>query len=165
MDTKIFPAFGYTVLRRKCAVGEVLTDEDYTNGIIEITEPWSTCWVVTKGLIHQTHLETSNVSVRPAGFNSIENREPAGKSRCEFIEDTTVFCVPGAQSKTLIDTLRFFMLGAGDSTTLPQGTKLSLFQGELSVGEKTIKELRQVEIKSGDKVVTAVEDCYGIIFP
>ncbi len=48
MDAKAFPAFGYTVIRHQIAKNEVLNDELYVNGLIQVAEPFDTVWFYTK---------------------------------------------------------------------------------------------------------------------
>ncbi len=169
MDAKAFPAFGYTIIRHQIAKNEVLNDELYVNGLIQITEPFDTVWFYTKGLVHQVNVDTEVVSVRTPGYCNAVIKEEAGIWRADFVEDSTVFCVPQPKPANplslLIDKLQVFLLPAGKSTTLPQGTKLSLCQGQLNIDGTTIRELRQIEFKSGSRSVTAIEDCFGLIFP
>jgi hypothetical protein len=169
MEQKTFPAFGHYVIRNRVAKGEVLNDELYTNGNVTITAPFDTCWLYTKGLVNQVNIETMEVSVRGPGYCNATTKEQDGVWRADFLEDSTVFCVPPTTTKKspplLIDELKPFVLRAGQNTTIPHGTKLSLCQGKLNINGAIIPELRQVEFKSGDRVVVAVEDCYGLIFP
>ncbi len=169
MDTKAFPAFGYTVIRHQIAKNEILNDELYVDGLVSVRVPFETCWFYTKGLVNQVNVDTAEVSVRGPGYSNAIIKETAGLWRANFIEDTTVFCVPQPQPANplllLIDRLQVFSLPAGKSMTLPQGTKLSLCQGQLKIENSIIRELRQIEFKSGDRQVVAMEDCFGLIFP
>lgn len=169
MEQKTFPAFGYYVIRNKVAAGEIISDDTYVNGLVNIVTPFNICWLYTKGLVHNVNVATGEVSVRPPGYCNTDPKETAGVWRADFLEDSVVFCVPAQQSHTaarpLIDLLTPFILPAGQSTTLPQGTKLSLCQGSLLIGDNTIPALRQVELKTGERTVTAIEECYGLIFP
>lgn len=169
MDTKAFPAFGYTVIRHQILKNEVLNDEIYPDGLVNVTVPFETCWLYTKGLVNQVNIDTQEISVREPGFCNALIKETAGIWRADFKEDSTVFCVPQPKPANplflLIDNLQVFSLKAGQSTTLAQGTKLSLCQGQLKIGSATIRDLRQIEFKSGSRSVTAIEDCFGLIFP
>jgi len=169
MDTKAFPAFGYTVIRHQIAKNEVLNDELYADGLVSVAVPFETCWFYTKGLVNQVNVDTAEVSVRGPGYCNAIIKETAGVWRANFIEDSTVFCVPQPQPANpllrLIDRLQVFLLPAEKSATLPQGTKLSLCQGQLKIDNLTIRDLRQIEFKSGSRTVVAIEDCFGLIFP
>lgn len=168
MQQKTFPAFGYVVIRNEISAGELISDDLFTNGLVTITVPFSTCWFYTKGLVHNVNTETGEVSVRSPGFCNAVSKETTGVWRADFLEDSTVFCVPqpqGQKSPLIIDQLQPFVLLAGSSTTIAQGIKLLVCQGQLDIGGVAIPEFRQVEFKSGDKMVTAVQDVYGLIFP
>lgn len=169
MDTKAFPAFGYTIIRHHISKNEVLNDELYADGLVNVTVPFETCWFYTKGLVNQVNIDTEEVSVRSPGYSNTMIKETAGIWRANFIEDSTVFCVPQPEPANplllLIDRLQVFLLPAGQSTILPQGTKLSLCQGQLKIDSSIIRDLRQIEFKSGSRTVVAIEDCFGLIFP
>lgn len=169
MDTKAFPAFGCTIMRHRISKNEILNDDLYVDGLIKVTEPFEICWLYTKGLVHQVNVETQEVSVRAPGYCNAVVKETAGVWRADFKEDSIVFCIPQPLStnplRLLIDTLQVFLLPAGESTTIAQGTKLSLCQGQLKIDSATVRDLRQIEFKSGDRTVTAIEDCFGLIFP
>lgn len=169
MEQKAFPAFGHYVVRNRLTKGEVLNDDLYTNGCVAVSVPFENCWFYTKGLVHQVNVETGETSVRGPGYCNTVTKEKVGVWRADFIEDSTVFCVPPQPSTKsnplLIDQLQPFVLPAGQAATVPHGTKLSLCQGKLSINGMVIPEFRQVELKSGDRQVVAVEDCYGLIFP
>jgi hypothetical protein len=169
METKAFPAFGYVVIRHQIEKNEILNDELYDNGLVTIAPPFDTCWLYTKGLVNQVNIDTQKVSVRGPGYCNALIKETAGVWRADFKEDSTVFCVPQPKPANplilLIDNLQVFSLKAGQSTTLAQSTKLSLCQGQLKIGSATIRDLRQIEFKSGSRSVIAIEDCFGLIFP
>lgn len=169
MEQKTFPAFGYFVIRNRIAKNEILNDDLYKNGEVLVGSDFNTCWLYTKGLVNQVNIQSGTVSVRAPGYCNATTKETEGVWRADFLQDSTVFCVPSQQKNPLdpllIDQLQVFVLAAGQSATLTNGTKLSLCQGSLSVNSTTIPELRQIELKNGDRVVTAIEDCYGLIFP
>lgn len=164
MKQKTFAAFGHYVIRNEIKAGEIINDDIYSNGIVNIKDSFDTCWLYTKGKVNQVNIATGETSVRSAGYCNINPRESIGLWRADFIEDSTVFCVP-PKNNGLIESLNVFILAAGQSTTVPNGTKLSLCQGSISIGDKTVPEMRQIEFKNGSRVVLAVEDCYGFIFP
>lgn len=169
MEQKAFPAFGHVVIRNQIAAGEIINDDIYLNGVVKVEVPFETCWFYTKGTVHQVNVDTGDVSVRGPGYCNAVTKEVAGTWRAEFIEDATVFCVPPSErhpmAAPLIDSLSVFQLSQGQSTVLLKGTKLALCQGRISVNGREIPQLRQIEVKSSDQTVTAVEDCYGLIFP
>ena len=75
MDTKAFPAFGYTVIRHQIRKNEVLNDEIYANGLVNVTVPFETCWLYTKGLVNQVNIDTQEVSVRGPGYCNALTKE------------------------------------------------------------------------------------------
>lgn len=169
MEQKTFPAFGYFVIRNRINKGEIISDDLYLDGKVLVDDNFETCWLYTKGLVHQINVETQDVSIRAPGYCNAEIRETAGLWKAEFVEDSTVFCVPPQKKNPLhpplVSLLKPFVLAAGQKHVLPQGTKLSLCQGKLSVGDTVINELRQIEFKTGSREVVAIEDCFGLIFP
>jgi hypothetical protein len=169
MIQKTFPAFGFFIVRNDVDAGEVISDGDLVNGVFTADQNFACTWVYSKGLIRNTEVTTGEQRLRPAGYNNIESAEPVGTWRAEVIEPTVIFCIPPiAQNNVqppLIKRLGYFHLPAGASTTLPNATKLSLCDGKLLVGGMEIRGMRQVQVKSRDVSVTAVEDCYGILFP
>lgn len=168
MEKKAFPAFGYYVVRNEVSAGEVITDDVFVDGLVDITVPFNTCWFYTKGLVHNVNIATGEVSVRPPGFCNAVTKETAGVWRAEFLENSVIFCLPpqgGPPTETPIDWITPFVLLAGQTSLIPQNTKLYICQGSLLIGDKTIPALRQLEFKTGARTVTAVEDCYAFIFP
>jgi hypothetical protein len=171
METKTFPAFGFYVIRNKILAGEVITDDVFFNGLVEIKDGFDYCWLYTKGLVHNVCTATQEVSARAPGFCNAVTKEKPGVWRADFLQDSVVFCVPPQDNTTnplapkLIDVITPFVLQAGQTVTLPRGTKLSLCQGSISINGTTIPEMKQVEMKNGDRQVTAIEDAYGLIFP
>jgi hypothetical protein len=169
MEHCAYPAFGYYVVRNKIAAGEVITDDVFVDGLVDITVPFNICWFYTKGLVHNVNVSTGAVSVRTPGFCNAVTKETAGVWRADFLEESVVFCVPPQQPNPsvppLVDLLVPLVLPAGQSTTIQQGTKLYVCQGLLTVGDKTVPSLRQLEFKNGSRTVTAVEDCFCLIFP
>ena len=169
MEQKTFPAFGYIVTRNIIAAGEVINDRDFSNGVFIVGPNFRTVWIYSKGLINNIEVNTGQEFACSAGYNNIQQAQPAGLWRAEVLEPTVVFCLPpdGVNNvePPLNMRLTYFSLSAGQSTTLPQGTKLCLFAGELQVGSTVVQEMRQVEFKSGAKTVVASKTCYGAIFP
>lgn len=169
MIQKTFSAFGHFVIRNDISVGEVINDGDFQDGVFTADENYASVWVYSKGLIKNVEVNTGEERLRPAGYNNLDSPEPVGTWRASVIEPTVVFCLPptgvNVTRPPLIRQLRYFHLGAGQSTTLAQWAKLSLFDGKLQVGDVVVGGMRQVHVKSGDKVATAVEDCYGVFFP
>jgi hypothetical protein len=171
METKTFPAFGFYVVRNRISAGEVISDDVFFDGKVKVVEPFDVCWLYTKGLVHNINIDTQEVSVRMPGFCNAVSKEKSGTWRADFLQDSTVFCLPpqrkdgSSSAPALVDLVSPFVLPAGQTTNLPQGTKLSLCQGRVSINGSVIPELRQIEVKTGERVVTAVEDSFGFIFP
>jgi hypothetical protein len=57
-----------------------------------------------------------------------------------------------------------FILAGGEQTILPKDTKLFLCSGQLAVNDITIEKPTQISVRSGDTLVNAVTDCYGLFF-
>lgn len=169
MIQKTFPAFGHFIIRNDIEIGEVINDGEFRDGVFTCDENFSSVWVYSRGLIKTVEVNTGEERLRPAGYNNLSSPELQGTWRAVVLEPTVVFCLPpngvNDTRPPLSKQLRYFHLAAGQSTTLEQGSKLSLFDGKLRVGDVELGGMRQVHVKSGDKAATALEDCYGVLFP
>ncbi len=169
MISKTFPAFGRFIIRNEIEAGEILEDDIFRDGIFTADDSFAFVWVYSKGLIRNVNVDTGVEMDRPAGYNNLDQPEPVGTWRAHVVEPTVVFCMPpvwvNAVSPPLIKQLRYFYLAAGQSIMLEHGTKLSLCDGKLRVGDKVIPSMRQVQVSNGDREALAIDDCYGILFP
>ena len=86
----------------------------------------------------------------------------------EVLEPSVSFCVGNRDGSPVIlpqgVAFTAFVLAAGQSTTVPKGTKLYVCSGSLNVAGKVIPEFRQLQF-TDDRQVTAINTVYGIIFP
>jgi hypothetical protein len=166
MDTKLFRAFGYLVIRNSIAAGENINDDTLKNNTYTFDSNFRTVWLQTEGLSTHTN-QSGAVQERVAGDSTISKPLLAGKNTIVFNTNTSVFCISPEANKSMdpvIPNLAHFSLSAGSSATLPVGTKLFLVHGELSVGEMILSGIRQLEIKSRETSVQATTDCFGLLF-
>jgi hypothetical protein len=158
MKIKPFAAFGHVLIRNSCVKGEVYS------AVVEEGTPCTIFWA--KGHYKNKNLTTGeDFRDLPRGtFLRPEDLVP-GVFEHTAVEESDVFCydarLNGNQSIGLIP----WHLPGGTETVLPVGTKLFLCSGTLTVHSNNIEKPTQLHVRFGDSLVTAVHDCYGLIFP
>lgn len=172
-------AFGYVIWKNEAEVGDVINDElttnntyqvflpdPYTGGVFGDTGSGAT-WLYVKGRARHTNLVTKAVQDRTPGYCNLDTLEPVGMQSFEFIEPTTYFCLSAAINKDKLPPVpktTTFKLVAGQSTTLPVGTKLFFADGTMIANGNPLSGPRQVSVNTSDVTVTATSDCYGLLF-
>ena len=179
MECKAYPAFGYILLRTKIKAGEVITDEALVENILNITNPaldhtgsingsdGAFVWLLINGVHTYKHIRTGEVETHEAGWCNLVRKPEAGIYEFNVIEDSDQICfspILNRKKVPVIPALDFFNLSNGESCTLAQGTKLYLVDGQLNIEGNVVPSMRQINISSENKFVTAVGNCYGLIF-
>jgi len=152
-------AFGYVLIENTYADGEIW------RSIINDDIKCTTFWV--KGLFKNKQLSVGSEDViadflpghflRPTDYvTGVFEHTPVGESK--------VFCFDQRLNNNEYVDIEPFLLSAGEQTTLPKGTKLFVCSGHLVVGDRNILQPTQVSVQSGDILVTANSDCYGLLF-
>lgn len=159
MNMKPRAAFGYVLIENTYADGE--TWRAIINDDIKCT----TFWV--KGLFKNKHLTL--------GSEDFEDFQPGrflrpvdymqGVFEHTSVGESKVFCFDQRLNNNQYVELSPFLLSSGNQATLPIGTKLFLCAGSLSMQDRTIEQPTQIHIQSGDTLVSASTDCYGLLFP
>lgn len=81
------------------------------------------------------------------------------------IEDLEIFCyAPPSNDNIVVAPFSPLYLAQGTNTTLLVGTKLFLCRGTLIINGNGITGPIPISLTTGDKVVTANTECYGLLF-
>ncbi len=166
METKVFSAFGYAIIRNDATALEDIFDDTLRHNEYTASEDFLTVWLQTSG--KATHINASGeIQVRLAGDSTLSKPLMPGKNRLTFDEATTTFCVspsanPGRNPP--VPPLEHFALASGASVLLSKGTRLFLADGTLRIGDNNITGPRQIAVTSGDKSVSAITPCLGLLF-
>lgn len=180
MILKIYPAFGWYVVKDSFEAGEIFSNELFFDNVYNVHNPSpysdgrfgnTLCgyqWLYVKGRVRTTNLETGVYADRTPGYCNLVTWEQIGTFRADFVEPTTLFCINAltnqAKGSTVPNTTYFGLL-AGQKTIIPNDTKLFLADGEILINGNLIKGGRQIHFSSGDREVEALQDSYGYIFP
>ena len=179
MECKAYPAFGYILLRTKIKAGEVITDEALVENILNITNPaldhtgsingsnGAFVWLLINGVHTYKDIKTGKVETHEAGWCNLVRKPDAGIYEFNVTEDSDQICfspIINRKKIPVIPPLDFFSLKDGESCTINQGTKLYLVDGSLNIEGNVVPSMRQINISSSNKLVTAVGNCYGLIF-
>ncbi len=166
METKVFSAFGYAIIRNDAKALEDILDDTLRHNEYTANEDFLTVWLQTSG--KATHINASGeIQVRLAGDSTLSKPLMPGKNRLTFDEATTTFCVsPSANPGRIppVPPLEHFALASGASVVLKKGTRLFLADGTLCIGETNITGPRQIAVNSSDKSVSAITPCLGFLF-
>ena len=80
------------------------------------------------------------------------------------VDDPVCWCINADMNNGYLPDCEKWFLAAGQSVTMPQGTKIFLCSGTLVVNSKTLTTETQVHVKSTERLFEATTDCYGIKF-
>ena len=80
------------------------------------------------------------------------------------VDDPVCWCITDERNNGYLPDCEKWFLAAGQSVTMPQGTKIFLCSGTLVVNGKTLTTETQVHVKSTERLFEATTDCYGIKF-
>jgi hypothetical protein len=158
MNLKPHAAFGYVLIENTYADGETW------NAIINSDIKCTTFWV--QGLFKNKHLSLSTEDIedfQPGHFLRPADYVP-GVFEHTSVGESKVFCFDQRLNNNTYVEIVPFVLKSGNQETLPNNAKLFLCAGSLSVGEKTISKPSQISVQSGDVLVSALTDCYGLVF-
>lgn len=166
MESKQFPAFDYVIIKNKIEAGEIIDDDTLEDNVYLYNENFLTVWLQTSGLSTHTNV-SGEVQLRSTGDSTISKPLMPGSNTIVFNEQSDVFCVSPIANKhknPKVPPLDHFSLKAGQSVTLPLGTKLFLASGSLNLGGIIVDKIRQVELVTGARLCTANTDCLGLLF-
>ncbi len=157
MKLKPYAAFGHVLIEN------TYDDNETYTAIIGDDVKCTTFWA--KGFFKNKHV-SANSDFRdfPTGtFLRPEDCVP-GVFEHTSVGESKVFCFDQRLNPGKHPDMLPFILTGGSETVLPKGTKLFLCDGELAVKGKNISKPTQLSIASEDALITAVTDCYGLLF-
>ncbi len=157
MKRNPYAAFGYVLVENTYEDGETfiaIIGED-----IKCTTFWVQGAFSNKNLSTGTDIHdfTTGWFLRPSDY-------VAGTFEHKSIGESKVFCFDQRLNNNQYIELAPFVLTGGSETVLPKNTKLFLCAGQLAVNSINIDKPTQINISSGNTLVTAVTDCYGLVF-
>jgi hypothetical protein len=79
-------------------------------------------------------------------------------------EASVCWCYDPKLNKDFLPKITPIIIKRGDQLSVPNLTKLFLCEGTLSIQDREFVGPYQLHIKTGDKVLYAVSDCYGLTF-
>ena len=168
MIQKPFPVFGYVIVRNELTAGEVFTDQTIKENKYIVDEKFKTVWLQTKGHIHDVEDNTGATQDRYAGDSTLIKPEPIGHWTMQIVEDAVVFCLSPVVNENKYpqapDVIHV-AIAAGQTREFAKDSKLFLASGTLTVEGKTFDGPKQIRFASSAKTVTAVTNCYGLLFP
>lgn len=180
MNQKVFRAFGYIIVQNDWDQGEVFSDDYCTDNLFTIRrevdpsltpdqfheQDFNHVWLITSGRIEVTEESTGNICVREAGFCTLDVQNQRGLLKLNVAEPTRLFCLSANRNlkrTPIIPTLNTFRLRAGETYNTSSEMKLFLAAGEFQSGVINATGPSQI-ILSSNREITAVTDCYGLIF-
>lgn len=157
MILKPFAAFGYVLTRNTYTEGEVFT------AILGDNVTCTTFW--SKGAFKNRNLSTgvdihdflTGHFLRPSDYVS-------GVFEHTAIGNAEVFCYDTRLNKGETAQMMPWHLPGATEAILPKNTKLFLCSGTLTINGNNVEKPTQLHIQSKDSLVTAMTDCYGLLF-
>jgi hypothetical protein len=105
---------------------------------------------------------------RTPGYTTLFDRlVPKGVFTHTIQEDAEWWCINqfiNERRGIRVPTLEVFNLPAGESKTLPVGTRLLLCDGAFTAKDRTFCSAQSLEVKTEAVTATATQNCYGFIF-
>jgi hypothetical protein len=158
MIQKPYAAFGHVLIENTYSDGEIST------AVINNDITCYTFWV--QGLFKNKDI-TKNTPIQdfaPGQFFRPRLDYVQGIYEHTSVGETKIFCFEERINSNADVDLDSFILTAGSQTTLPKDTRLFLCAGNLAIKDRSITKPTQISISSGDTLVTATTDCYGLLF-
>ena len=174
-----YVAFGHVILKNELQPGTLVNNSFMKDGVYVVTnsspffdgdfgDGFGYLWLYTKGTTEVKNVDTGNTSIRTAGYCNKEVLEEIGTNKKTYLDEVHLFCVGGVLSnrnKKFPKEVQVFKLLTGNSVVLEKDTKLFLAAGVLDIEGKIVNKTGQIKVASNSKTFTAVENCYGYIFP
>jgi hypothetical protein len=167
MESKSYPAFGYVAVKNKFTAGEIFTAEPVFNNEFTVGIEFPYIWMYTKNGDTFLNQVTQEEIVYTVGDCTTTKPIPYGAWRSLLPSDMEMICISGFANSNRtppVPNVNVFKLSKNESATILDNTKLFLAEGVLNIAGTDYVGVKQIRFITGDKVVTAKEDCYGLIF-
>ena len=156
MISKAYAAFGYVLISQSFADGETYD--------VEVNSASDAMLLYVKGtFLHKNATGGQAYDFSP-GTVLLPSDYIINTYKYTVVGDGLMFCLGSAANRGYLPKASKFFLAAGDSTTLPVGTKLFHCTGQMDVNGKALADPTQVRSVSNPLSIQASTDCYGIIF-
>lgn len=157
MNEKPYAAFGHLLIERSLIDGETYT-------AIVSEAPQSThFWA--KGAFSNRNLTTNeDMPDFVTGTLLTPSDYYPGTFEHTAVGDTSLFCFHLQENQNDLPTVTKLVVAAGESVTLPQGTKLFHCAGEMTVNGNLVDKPTQIRSATNVLTISATTDCYGMIF-
>lgn len=158
-------AFELVALQNKVQPGDVINSEPILNNIVNYYSDLPHYNVVTKNTIKFRNVDTGDIQIIEEGAFDHDRYVPAG--RYELINDSyyEFFCFTPFMNTNylpLIDKLEPFKLMQGDEVTVPQGKRIFMMEGSVTIAGKNYTGVNRLKFITGSKKVTANRTTYGL---
>lgn len=163
-----YRAFGYLVIKNNFSAGEVFTIDPVVSNVFSVGQLFPYIWLYTKGTDVLVNVDTQEQITRTAGDCNTYKPYPQATWRTTLPEDLELWCISAflnSSNNPPLPDVTVFALPSGEQAVVPHGTKMFIASGSINIEGRSIATGKQVEFKSGDKVVTAEGDVYGFVFP
>lgn len=152
-----YAAFGYSLVEMSLVDGETYQ--------AEVSENLGTVHLWVRGGFKNKNLTTGEPwEDFPVGTFLTPESYVAGTFEHTAIGDTSLFCYNSARNRDYVPPISKFHLVAGESTVLPQGTKLFLCSGSVTINGNQISKPTQIRGIHSPLSIHAETDCYGLLF-
>lgn len=105
------------------------------------------------------------ISENTGSFKKSNRELPAETYTAVYKDNYKVWCYSPFWNKGRDPAIKNIIIDPGNEIVYPVGTKLFLCNGTLKIDDKEVKGPIQIRIKTEEKKLTAVNRCYGILFP
>lgn len=156
MISKAHAAFGYVIISQSFADGEAFD--------VEVNSASDALIFYVKGSFeHKNATATHIYDFAPGTLLQPHDYIP-NKYKYVVNGEGLLFCLGSAANRGYLPSASKFFLAAGNSATLPVGTKLFHCAGQMDVNGKVLTDPTQLRSVSNPLNIQAETDCYGLIF-
>lgn len=124
-------------------------------------------WLMVSGKMEITNIDTGEIEIRTGGESNLKTPEKNGTYKGKCLERSIVFSIwpeNNLNCSPVVPLIDYFQLKKDEIYDAPIGTKLFLALGSVKIEENIFSAERSINVKSGNKKIIALEDCYGFLF-
>lgn len=105
------------------------------------------------------------ISENTGSFKKSNRDLPAETYTAVYRDNYKLWCYSPIFNKGRDPDIKNIIIDPDQSMIFPIGTKLFLCNGILQINDKEVTGPTQIRIKTADQKLTAVNRCYGLLFP
>lgn len=158
LNQKFRPAFGYIIAQN--------TVEPFSSYTTIVDENSASVLFYTSGYLDFSKDGVTKYTTLIAGMMELSSNHShgsyvttAGPDGCSF------FCLDPKANKGFIPDLEFKKINANISFEALENMKIYLCQGQLKIDEDILDGPKQIYVRSPQKIINTLTDCYIILFP